>query len=778
MRPKIVSPSKFALLALTALAATFDARGEDDFKGIIGRTAKDSRPAPPQVVRPKSGSPNVVYILLDDVGFADLGCYGSEIQTPNIDRLAQSGLRYNNFHTRSICSPTRAALLTGRNSHSVGMRTLANLAVGYPSGRGEVTRAAATVAEILRASGYNTFAAGKWHLVQPRDTSPSGPFDSWPTQRGFERYYGFLDGMTDQYHPELVKDNTRIEPPNRPGYHLTEDLVDKTIEFVRNQTATAPNKPFFAYLALGAAHAPHQVAKPYIDRYVPVFEKGWDKIREERFARQKQLGIIPRGAVLPPSNPGVKPWVSLGASDQELFVRLQAAYAGFLGHADEQIGRLLDYLRQIDRFDNTLFVVASDNGASQEGGLEGTLNEIGALSHVPESLEENHRRIAEIGTDRTFTNYPLGWASAGNTPFRLYKVHPFGGGNNDPLIISWSKGIGDQGAIRNQFVDVIDITPTVLDVLGIEAPKVFNGVPQKPLEGASIKATFANAGSPSPRTTQYFELHGNRAIWHDGWKAIAVHERGKDFDDDVWELYNLAEDFSESKNLADRRPEKLAELKEAWWREARKYGVLPLLEDDVLDPRSYPREVREALAAARTNTYYPGQEHLPAVVSPPIKNRSFRIRAFLHPTGAPVEGVLVAQGELSGGYVFYVKDRKLVFDFNDLGKHTVLTSEAEVPPDTSSLRYEFKVTGDSRGTGTLFINDKKVGENTLSLSKARLLSWEGLDVGRDGLSRVTLAYADRGDFAFTPGALEKVVIDVEKASLDRQPAQQSSAARP
>ena len=326
---------------------------------------------------------------------------------------------------------------------------------------------------------------------------------------------------------------------------------------------------------------------------------------------------MPRNAVLPPPNPGIKPWESLGEGEKELFVRLQAAYAGFLEHADEQFGRFLDYLKQIDRFDNTLFVVMSDNGASQEGGLDGTLNEIGSLSHVPESLEENLRRIDEIGTEASFTNYPLGWASAGNTPFRQYKNHPFGGGNNDPLIISWEKGIGEKGAVRGQSVDVIDITPTVLDVLGIEAPKVFNGVAQKPLEGTSIKATFAGANIPSPRSTQYFELHGNRAVWHDGWKAIAVHRLGTEFDDDRWELFNLKEDFSEANDIAASRPEKLAELKEVWWREAGKYGVLPLLELDAMDARTFPREVRQAQAAARTNTYLPGQEHLPAVVAPP-----------------------------------------------------------------------------------------------------------------------------------------------------------------
>ncbi len=763
-RPQWGLLQSLLLVGLTAFALAPAAHGDDDFKGVIGTTGKDSKPYYTPPVRPKQGSPNVVYLLLDDVGFSDLGCYGSEIQTPNIDHLAASGLRFNNFHTRAICSPTRAALLTGRNSHSVGLRTLANLTIGFPSGRGQVTNEAATIAEILHSAGYSTFAAGKWHLVPPWDTTPAGPFDQWPTRRGFDRYYGFLDGMTDQYHAELVQDNTRIDPPNRPGYHLTEDLVDHTIQFVRSQTAAAPDKPFFAYLALGTAHAPHQAPREYIDKHVPVFQKGWDRSREERFSRQKQLGIIPSDTVLPPRNPGVKPWDSLSTEEKELAVQLQAAFAGFLDHADVQIGRLVEFLAQVGRLDNTILVVASDNGASQEGGLEGTLNEIGSLSHIPESVAENHKRLSDIGTDRSFSNYPLGWASVGNTPFRFYKTHPFGGGNNDPLIISWPKRIADKGAIRPQFVDVIDITPTILDVVGIAAPKVYRGVPQKPLEGASVAATFARADAPAPRTTQYFELHGNRAIWHDGWKAVAVHQSGADFDNDRWQLFNLKEDFSESRDLAEENPQKVAELKEVWWREARKYGVLPLLDVNVLDPRSYPKEVQELLARPTSHTYYPGQEHLPLRAAPPINGRSFSITASVERPDARAEGVLVAQGEFSGGYVFYVKDGKLVFDYNDLGKHTVLTSDREVPLGKSTLSYVFTTTAERKGKGALFINETKVAEAGLALSPTRMISWEGFDVGRDSLSPVSSGYAGKGEFAFTPGALEKVVIKVERQS--------------
>ncbi len=763
------------MLALAMLSASGDAFAQDDFKGVIGATANDSTPDFSVPTRPRVGSPNVVYVLFDDVGFSDFGVYGSEIHTPNIDQLAKSGLRYNNFHTRSICSPTRAALLTGRNSHSVGMRTLANFAVGYPSGRGEATRAAANVAEILQSTGYNTFAVGKWHLVQPKDTTQAGPFTHWPTQRGFDRYYGFLDGMTDQWHPELVRDNSRVNPPARPGYHLTEDLVDNAIDYVRNQTAAAPDRPFFAYVALGAAHAPHQVHKKYVDKYVPIFQKGWDKARQERLARQKALGIVPKDTRLPDANPGVRPWESVSEKEKALSVRLQAAYAGFLDHADEQVGRLINELKRLGRYDNTIFVVTSDNGASQEGNLDGTLNEIGSLAHAPESLEENSKRIDDIGTERSFSNYALGWASVGNAPFRLYKTHPYGGGNNDPLIITWEKGIKDRGAIRNQFVDVIDITPTILDTLGIKAPTIHNGIPQKPLEGASIRSTFADAKAPAARTTQYFELHGHRAIWKDGWKAVAVHELGTSFDDDKWQLFNLAEDLSESTDLATENSQKLAELKEAWWREARTHGVLPLLENNVLDRKTYPKPIQEALARGRKSKFFPDQEHLPAAVAPPIKNRSYTITATLDPHHGPLEGVIVAQGELSAGYVFYIKDQKLVFDYNDLAKHKLVVSTINVPSNARSLKYAFKLTSDNGGVGTLSIDDKPVGSLKYEITPTWLTSWEGLDVGRDRLSPVTSAYSDQGEFPFTSGALQSVEFQVERAVTgDQVPSRSAS----
>ncbi|MBW4699298.1 MAG: arylsulfatase [Aphanocapsa lilacina HA4352-LM1] len=749
--------------ALAMVAAALPvAAGETDFKGIIGPTDKESKPYFPPPVRPKPNSPNVVYIVLDDVGFADLGCYGSEVQTPNIDRLAAGGLRYNNFHTRAICSPTRAALLTGHNSHSVGLRTVANFVTGFPNASGRIAPTATTLAEILRPAGYSTFAVGKWHLVPLNETSPSGPYDQWPLQRGFERYYGFLDGLTDQYVPELVQDNTFIDPPKRPGYHLSEDLVDRSIQYVRSQMVSTPEKPFFLYLAFGAAHAPHQVAKPFIDKYLPVFEKGWDRTRTDRSTRQKQLGIIPASTTLVPPNEGIKPWGSLSSDEKKLFVRFQAAFAGFLEHTDLQIGRLIQFLEQTGKLDNTIVVLISDNGASQEGDLEGFVNEVAGYGRVPVPLAEKLKVLDDIGTGRTTSNYPLGWAMAGNTPLKLYKQTVHGGGVRDPLIVHWPRGIAGRGAVRSQFVDVIDITPTVLDLADIEAPKTYRGIAQQPLDGASIAATFQDGRAPNPRDTQYFEQGGNRALWQQGWKAVALHKPGTDFNQDRWELYNLNEDFSESTDLATRYPEKLQQLQARWWEEARRHGVLPLDGRNPLEVSRARLASAELLSNRAKYTYYPGQERLTRDVAPLTANRSHAITAYVNRPDPKAEGVLLAFGDFNGGYVFYLKDNKLVFDYNAFGTHTVIAANVEVPVGKSALRYQFTRSGDFRGTGALFIDGRKVAEQTFAVPQSLFAAWEGLDVGRDALLPVSEAYQGKGEFAFTPGALEKVVFEVDQ----------------
>ncbi len=544
------------------------------FAGVIGRTAADSKPAPLEVARARPGSPNFIYIVLDDTGFSDLGCYGSEIATPNMDALASGGLLYNNFHCKAICSPTRAALLTGRNSHAVGMKELAGEDQGYPHSRGRITPAAATVAQILRANGYSTLGVGKWHLVPRSDMSAAGARAHWPLQKGFDRWYGFLSGWTDQYRPDLVEDNHAVERPNRPGYHFSEDIVDKSIKMLDDHVAADPKKPFFLYLAFGATHAPIQVPKRYIDKYVSAFAKGWDRIREERYKRQLELGVIPPGTKLPPRNPGDPAWDDLSSEERAVFTRFMAAYAGFLEHTDEQIGRVVEFLKRRKLFENTVIFLLSDNGGAPEAGTKGGFaRPYGDRTTIPEM----HQRLDELGTEKTQPLYQRPWAMASNTPFKFYKLWPYGGGVRTPFIVSWPGGIQKTGR-RRQFVDVIDITPTVLDIAGLEAPPVFDGVCQMPLQGKSIRATFNNPDAPNPRDTQYFELWGSRAIWHNGWAAIAIHTPGADFDHDRWELYHVETDFSESVDLAARHPEKLEQMKKLWWTEAAKNGALPLLE--------------------------------------------------------------------------------------------------------------------------------------------------------------------------------------------------------
>ena len=545
-----------------------------DFGGIIGKFAEDSKPRKLELPQAKAGSPNIIYIVLDDCGFSDLHCYGSEVATPNIDSLASRGLQYVDFHTKAICSPSRAALLTGRNSHSVGMSELPEADLGFPRTRGRVTRAAATVAQILGANGYSTLGVGKWHLTPAADIKESGSRSEWPLQKGFDRWYGFLGGWSDQYHPDLIEDNHSIARPNRPGYHFSVDIIDKAVKMVDDHATSGPNKPFFLHIAFGATHFPLQVPKPYIDKYVSTFQTGWDQIREDRYKRQLELGVIPPGTKLPPRNPGDPAWNNLSDEERTVFTRFMAAFAGFLEHADEQIGRLIQYLKEKNLFDNTAIFLISDNGGAPEDGVNGSFY---TPYDTKTTVHEMFEHLDELGTDKTEPGYQRPWAMASDTPFKFYKLWPYRGGVSTPLIVSWPKGIHNPG-IRRQFVDVIDITPTALEIVGVQAPVVFEGVSQIPLQGKSISSTFNNPAGPSPRDTQYFELWGSRGISHNGWTAIGMHRTGTPFDNDHWELYNQDADFSQSNDLASREPVKLREMVALWWSEAAKYGALPLLE--------------------------------------------------------------------------------------------------------------------------------------------------------------------------------------------------------
>lgn len=545
------------------------------FAGTIGRTAADSVSAPLAANQARPNSPNIVYILLDDTGFSDLHCYGSEVATPHMDALAAAGLLYNNFHTKAICSPTRASLLTGRNSHAVGMKELAGDDQGYPHSRGRVTPAAATVAQILGSNGYSTYGVGKWHLVPTADMRASGSRAHWPLQKGFDRWYGFLSGWTDQYKPDLFEDNHTLPRPARPGYHFSVDIVDKALQWLTDHRATAATaKPFFLYVAFGATHAPIQVPKPYTDKYIGTFEKGWDEIRRERHRRQISLGVIPPNTKLAARNPGDPAWSELPAEERAVHTRFMAAYAGFLEHTDEQIGRLISHLKATNQFDNTAIFLMSDNGGAPEAGVKGGfVRPYG--DRTP--MREMHERIDEMGTPTTQPLYPRPWASVSSTPFPFYKLWPHAGGVQTPFVFSWPAGVKQTG-LRKQFVDVIDITPTVLDITGIEAPGVYAGVCQMPMQGKSIRATFENPNTAHPRDRQYYELWGSRGIWHNGWKAVGIHTPGGNFDDDRWALYHVESDFAETEDLAAKHPDKLAELKKLWWEEAERNGALPLLE--------------------------------------------------------------------------------------------------------------------------------------------------------------------------------------------------------
>lgn len=716
-----------------------------------------------QEATPREGSPNIIYILLDDTGFADFGSFGSEINTPAMDSLAREGLRYNNFHTRAICSPTRAALLTGRNSHSVGVGLVVNMLSGYPNGQGRIDPSAGTVAEVLQSNGYRTFAVGKWHLA------PSTVTDNrkhWPLGRGFEQYYGFLDGMTDQFFPDLVIDNSSFDFTPRPDYHLSEDLVDKAISYIAAEKAVTPDRPFFLYLAFGATHAPHQVPKSYIDKYATTYTQGWDKIRAARFARQKELGIIPRNAQMAPRNPDVKAWSELSADERQVNARFQAAYAGFLEHTDEQIGRLIDFLKKSNQYDNSIIILTADNGGSIEGHETGTLNEVSSLNRIPETAAEMVKRVDEIGLATTYPNYPSGWAQVSNTPFKFYKTTIWDGGTRTPLIIRYPGAIKDAGQIRSQFVDVIDITPTVLDLVGIKVPDTLNGIQQMPVAGKSFRATFDDAKAPAARNTQYFELLGQRAILHNGWHAISEHTPGMDFADNVWHLYDRNKDFSGLEDIAGKYPEKLQELQDLWLSEAKAYGVLPLMNASMLgsfspEGKDMPK-YKTARDARPEYIMYPEQAVINRTYAPKISRGSYSITVELGTVSGNESGVLVADGDRFGGYSLYVLNGYPVFEENDLGAVSKLRATRPLDKTVKEIRYEFSRTDAAGGTGTLFYNGKPVGSAAMQKRATNLSSVAGFSIGRDAAGAVSDDYPTNDQFPIAEGVIDRVIVRTDQ----------------
>ncbi|MBL8381986.1 MAG: arylsulfatase [Burkholderiales bacterium] len=727
---------------------------EERFEGVIGRTVAESTPWWPAVPRPRAGAPNVVIVVFDDVGFAHFRNYGSTIATPNLDRLAAGGVRFVNFHTTALCSPTRASMLTGRNHHAVGMRAISNFDTGFPNMRGAIPKSAATLAEVLRTAGYGTYMVGKWHLSPMHETGPAGPFHNWPLARGFDRFYGFLQGETDQFRPELVEDNHYIDPPATPeaGYHVTEDLVDHAIGFAHDHVSAAPDRPFFTYLAFGACHSPHQAPQAYLDKYRGAFDEGWDVVRARWFARQKELGIVPADTVLPPRNPGVKAWDALTDDERRFAARLMEAFAAFLEHTDHHLGRYIDALARLGQLDNTVFIAMSDNGASQEGGPVGVLDEMRYFNGLPEDVAAAVRRLDTIGGPDSHTNYPWGWAMAGNTPLKRYKQNTHAGGVRDPFILHWPAQVRG-GGIRRQFHHVTDVAPTVLELLGMAFPESHNGVAQMPVHGTSMAYALAEDGAaaPSRKGAQYFEMFGHRAIWHDGWKAVCYHEPGADFDTEQWELYHADADASEAHDLAAQHPEKLRRMIELWWLEAGRNGVLPL--DDRRGGELFKSAQFRGNTARRTRfTYYPPVSRQSADVAPPTGNRSFVISADLTLTGTA--GAIVARGSANGGYVLFVADRHLVFDYNYFHTHTQVRSTRPLPagPCTAGVRVD-RV--GRAGTATLVIDGQDCGSVEVR-AMATMVSSTGMDVGRS-IAPVCHDYAP--PFVFE-GELRSVTFEV------------------
>jgi arylsulfatase len=742
----------------------------EDFQGVIGRTVADSTPWWP-ASKLRKGAPDVVIVVLDDTGFAHLGCYGSTIETPNIDALAAGGLRFTGFHTTALCSPTRACLLTGRNPHAVGMRGISNFDTGFPNMRGALPPSAATLAQVLRDDGYATFAAGKWHLAPLAECSAAGPFANWPLQKGFERYYGFLQGETDQFYPELTSDNHFVDAPGGPadGYHVSQDIVEKSAGMIRDLTSLVPEKPFFLYLAFGATHAPHQAPPEYLAKYRGRFDAGWDVAREDWFARQKALGVIPQETQLAPRNRGVRPWSELPSDEQRFAARLQEAFAAMLDHTDHQIGVLIDFLKSAGRWDNTLFILLSDNGASQEGGAAGVFDEMKWFNGMVEDVSQAVLRLDDIGGPDSHCNIPWGWAQAGNTPLKWYKQNTHGGGVRDPLIVHWPSRIKDGGAIRPQFCHAIDIAPTVLTAVGVAFPDVVAGVAQMPVHGVSLDPVLADPAARVVRGAQYFEMLGHRGLWQDGWKAVTRHRPGTPFDEDQWELYHLDEDFSEFDDLAQAQPERLKSMVDLWWREAESHGVLPL--DDRNAIALFAASRRADLPTSRNRfAYFPPVSHIVSDACPPVA-RGWRMIVDVDHPATEGDGALVARGNRNSGFVLYVKAGRVCFDYNAFHDHTLLTARAPLAPGRRAIELAVTRRPDGGGDIALAVDGVAVGDGVIP-RLIFMISSIGMDIGRS-LSPVSNAYAE--PFAY-PGKIHSVTFEVPERALASEAAAHVRAA--
>jgi arylsulfatase len=722
--------------------------------------------------RPPDGAPNILLVVLDDVGFAQLGCYGSPIETPHIDRLAGGGLRYQRFHVTAICSSTRAALLSGRNHHAVGVGMTMETPLGFPGYTGRIPPSAALLPRVLRDAGYSTFAVGKWHLCPRGEYSASGPMDRWPLGMGFQRYYGFLGAETNQWAPELCRDNTFVDPPRSPeeGYHLTEDLTDEAIRMVRDQRQATPSKPWFCYFAPGAAHAPHHVEPTWSEAYRGRFDSGWEMLRQETFERQLRLGVVPGGTVLSGRPSWVPDWDQLSSGERTLFARYMEVFAGFMTHTDAQIGRLLEYLDRSGDLGHTLVLLLSDNGASGEGTPTGTLNESTAWLGQPETVESALGQIDDIGGRRAFNHYPWGWAWAGNTPLQLWKRYSWLGGVRTPLILSWADRLHDRGSLRRQFCHAVDLFPTILDAVGIDSPRVVDGVEQQRVDGSSLLPTFDDPEAGDPRPTQYFEMQGSRSIFHCGWKATTDYVSplfqdrawipgSKAFEGDRWSLFHLDEDFAEAHDLAAVYPDRLAQLEDLWWEEARRNQVLPLFDGLSALSAMHPGEYRPPVAA----TYEPGGQPVNEGALPALAG-GFNLTVDFEVDDRPLHGVVCALGDLNEGFALYFLEGRPWLAVISFGVRTRLEWPTPVPPGRHRLRVRHRPS--RPGEANLFLGIDTGAE--VSACHRALFAFPavgtaagGLLVGRDRGLAVTEQY--RPPFPFSGSML---MLQIETAGPD------------
>jgi arylsulfatase len=754
------------------------------FKGVIKLDIRDSKPDWEPYLPPRApkGAPNVLIVLYDDTGQAAWSPYGGGINMPTLQKLADNGLTYSQWHTTALCSPTRSTFLTGRNHHLNGMSCITEGANGFPGWSGRVPEECMSIGHMLQGAGWSTFWLGKEHNVPEQDICSGGTKSEWPVQKGFDRFYGFIGGETNQWYPDLVEDNKFIDQPYGPedGYHLSKDLVDQAMQMIRDQKASNPSKPWFMWLCPGANHAPHHAPKEYIDKYKGKFDRGYDAYREWVLPRMIEKGILPKGTELTPFNPlpkdvanagdAVRPWDSLNPDEKKLFARMAEVYAGFSEYTDAQVGRLIDYLEESKQLDNTIVFYCSDNGASGEGSPNGSVNENKFFNNYPDELSENMKYLDVLGGVETYNHYPTGWAAAFSTPYQMFKRYSeYAGGTCCPLVISWPKGIKAKGEVRNQYHHSVDIVPTILDVCGVEMPKTFRGAEQWPLSGVSMRYSFeAKPDAPTKKKRQYYAMLGTRGMWENGWKAAATHAplTGKGhFDKDEWELYHVDKDRSESRNVAKEHPDKLKALIKAWDEEAKKNMVLPL--DD--------RSAAEMLATERPSEegprdryiYYPGTSPVPEGVAVNVRGRSYKIIANVE-VGDKCEGVIFAHGSRFGGHTLFIKDMKLHYVYNFLGIKPEQTFKSDtLKPGKYTFGMEFirdkaGEHGESLGKATLYVNDKIVAQGPMKTQLGKFtLSGDGLCIGRDSGDAVSEGYKTPG--TFKNGTIFAVGVTVEKA---------------